>query len=118
MQGDTGHATADVKGVYGHAFTSRWQQIAVEMEEHFLHPATGSQEKAKSWSGWPRFWAKNRRFWICCWQWQTSSTVRNMYFCLQTVRKTGQPQTVPNKNKPKAKKKLRNQLISELLWSC
>lgn len=40
VQGDTGHATADmVTGVYGHAFTSKRQQLAVEMEESFFSPA-------------------------------------------------------------------------------
>lgn len=37
VQGDTGHATADmVTGVYGHTFVSNRQQLAEEMETHFF----------------------------------------------------------------------------------
>jgi integrase len=39
VQGDTGHATADmVTGVYGHAFRSNRQQLAADMEEYFFQP--------------------------------------------------------------------------------
>lgn len=45
VQGDTGHATADmVTGVYGHAFRSNRQQLAEDMEEHFFHPDKPSAE--------------------------------------------------------------------------
>ena len=37
VQGDTGHATADmVTGVYSHTFVSNRQQLAEEMETHFF----------------------------------------------------------------------------------
>ena len=40
VQGDTGHATADmVTGVYGHAFICKRQKLAVDLEESFFHPA-------------------------------------------------------------------------------
>lgn len=40
VQGDTGHATADmVTGVYGHAFLSNRQRIAQGMEDSFFNPS-------------------------------------------------------------------------------
>ena len=48
VQGDTGHATADmVTGVYGHAFRSNRQQLAEDMEEHFFHPDKSSTESSE-----------------------------------------------------------------------
>lgn len=43
VQGDTGHATADmVTGVYGHTFVSNRQQLAEDMETHFFQTDIGT----------------------------------------------------------------------------